>query len=216
MHSYCGHCCAFAPALTPGYQQLIEDARKGAFDIVVAEALDRISRDQEHIAAFYKHLRFSQVRIVTVAEGEVSELHVGLKGTMNALFLKDLALKIRRGQQGVVAQGRSAGGIAYGYRVAREVDTKGEPVRGGRTIDRNEAEVVVRIFEEYASGLSSRAIGFVLMGIESLVPAESLGAPRQFREIGVEAWASSTMNRTLGAWSGIGRDSSKTRERDGA
>jgi hypothetical protein len=34
---------------------------------------------------------------VTIAEGEIGELHVGLKGTMNALFLKDLAQKTRRG-----------------------------------------------------------------------------------------------------------------------
>jgi len=140
----------------PGYQKLIEDARKNAFDLVIAEALDRLSRDQDRIAAFYKHLSFAQVRITTVAEGEMSELHVGLKGTMNALFLKDLALKIRRGQHGVIAQGRSAGGIAYGYRVAREVDSKGETIRGVRTIDQTEAKVIVRIFREYASGRSSR------------------------------------------------------------
>jgi len=29
----------------------------------------------------------------TLSEGEINELHVGLKGTMNALFLKDLADK---------------------------------------------------------------------------------------------------------------------------
>jgi hypothetical protein len=28
---------------------------------------------------------------MTLAEGEINELHIGLKGTMNALFLKDLA-----------------------------------------------------------------------------------------------------------------------------
>jgi site-specific DNA recombinase len=142
----------------PGYQKLIEDARKNAFDLVIAEALDRLSRDQDRIAAFYKHLSFAQVRITTVAEGEMSELHVGLKGTMNALFLKDLALNIRRGQRGVIADGRSAGGLAYGYRVARELDSKGEPIRGGRTIDQTETKVIVRIFREYASGRSSRAI----------------------------------------------------------
>jgi hypothetical protein len=59
--------------------------------------LDRLSRDQEDIAAIYKRLRHSDIRVLTFAEGEISELHVGLKGTMNALFLKDLALKIRRG-----------------------------------------------------------------------------------------------------------------------
>lgn len=53
---------------------------------------------------------------------------------------------------------RSAGGIAYGYRVAREVDSKGEPIRGGRPIDQTDAKVIVRILREYASGRSSRAI----------------------------------------------------------
>src|SRR5690349_5133372 len=69
--------------LRPGYQSLLSDARSGKIDIVVAEALDRVSRDQEHVAAFFKQMQFSGVRIVTLAEGEISELHVGLKGTMN-------------------------------------------------------------------------------------------------------------------------------------
>ena len=56
-------------------------------------------------------------RLVTLAEGEISELHVGLKGTMNALFLKDLAQKVRRGLEGRVRQGRSGGGLCYGYDV---------------------------------------------------------------------------------------------------
>jgi site-specific DNA recombinase len=61
-------------------------------DFIYAEALDRISRDQEDIVGVFKRVRFADVKIVTLAEGEISELHVGLKGTMNALFLKDLAI----------------------------------------------------------------------------------------------------------------------------
>ena len=49
---------------------------------------------------------------MTLAEGDISELHVGLKGTMNALFLKDLAQKTRRGLEGRVRQGRSVAGSA--------------------------------------------------------------------------------------------------------
>src|SRR5215472_2639058 len=60
--------------LRPGYQQLISDARLRQFDVVVAEALDRISRDQEHVAAFYKQLSFCDVKIFTLAEGEITEL----------------------------------------------------------------------------------------------------------------------------------------------
>lgn len=36
----------------PGYQELLEGGRHGGFDVVVAEALDRLSRDQEHVAPY--------------------------------------------------------------------------------------------------------------------------------------------------------------------
>ena len=147
-----------ASTLRPGYQKLLEDARKGTFDVVVAEALDRLSRDQEDTAALFKQLSFAGVSIVTLAEGEISELHVGLKGTMNALFLKDLALKTRRGMEGRVRQGMSGGGNAYGYEVVRQFAADGTPQRGRRRIDDAEAAIVRRIFEEFAKGSSPRAI----------------------------------------------------------
>jgi site-specific DNA recombinase len=143
-----------ASHLRPGYQNLLADAREDKFDIVLAEALDRISRDQEHVAAFFKQMSFAGIRIVTLAEGEITELHVGLKGTMNALFLKDLADKTRRGLRGRVEQGRSGGGLCYGYRIMPSED--GE--RGRRTIDETEAAVVRRIFTDFAGGKSPRRI----------------------------------------------------------
>ena len=53
---------------------------------MLAENLDRFSRDQEQIAAFYKQATFAGVQIVTLAEGEINELHIGLKGTVGALY----------------------------------------------------------------------------------------------------------------------------------
>ena len=99
-----------ATVLRPAYQKLLKDVRSGSLDIIVAEALDRLSRDQEDIAALYKQISFSGVKLITLAEGEINELHVGLKGTMNALFLKDLAMKTRRGLEGRIRQGFSGGG----------------------------------------------------------------------------------------------------------
>jgi len=148
--------------LRPGYQMLLEDARAGEFDTVVAEALDRLSRDQEEVAALYKHLSFARVRLVTLAEGEISELHVGLKGTMNALFLKDLAQKVRRGLEGRVRQGRSGGGLSYGYDVIREHDSRGELVHGGRHVHGAQAGTVRQIFTEFAHGKSPRRIAIDL------------------------------------------------------
>ena len=55
--------------LRPGIQAVLADARSGAFDVVVAEALDRMSRDQADVSALFKHLQFARVMIVTLAEG---------------------------------------------------------------------------------------------------------------------------------------------------
>ena len=53
----------------------------------------------------------------------------------------------------VAKHGRVPGGICYGYRIRREFDEYGEPVRGLRSIDTDEAATIVWIFERYADGL---------------------------------------------------------------
>lgn len=107
-------------------------------------------------------MAFAGVRIVTLSEGDVTHLHVGLKGTMNALFLKDFADKTRRGLRGRIKDGKSGGGLCFGYDVVRQLDAAGEPIRGGRTVNEVEAGVVRRIFTEYVGGKSSRTIAWEL------------------------------------------------------
>ena len=142
----------------PGLLDLQRAADTGAVDVVVAEALDRLSRDQEGMAGLYKRLTFAGAVIVTVSEGEISELHIGLKGTMNALFLKDLADKVRRGQRGRVAAARAPGGLSYGYAMVRSIEPDGDFERGLRRVDEEQATIVRRIYAEYISGKSPRAI----------------------------------------------------------
>ena len=167
--------------LRPGMLALLEDASRGRFDLVLSEALDRLSRDQEDIAAIFKRLQFAGTQMVTLAEGEISELHIGLKGTMNALFLKDLADKTRRGLRGRIEAGLSAGGKAFGYDVARQFAANGSPLRGRRSINLAEADVVRRIFSDYANGLSPKAIARQLN-------AEGIPGPSG------RAWGQSTIN----------------------
>jgi len=144
----------------PGIGSLLEDihAQPPPFDTVISEALDRLSRDQEDIAGLFKRLAHLDIKILTLSEGEVNELHIGLKGTMNALFLKDLAAKVRRGQRGRAEARRAAGGLSYGYSVVRNIGSDGEIERGLREIEPAQAAVIQRIFKEYVSGCSPRAI----------------------------------------------------------
>ena len=155
---YADHGLSGSSHLRPGYQAMMIDARRGDFDVLVAEGIDRLSRDQEHIAALHKQLRYLTIPIVTIAEGEISELHIGLKGTMSALFLKDLAQKTHRGLEGRIRDGKAAGGISYGYRVVRQSLPDGTFTTGERAIDDIQATIVRKIFQMFADGISPRAI----------------------------------------------------------
>ena len=138
-----------------GWLRLMRDASAGKFDVVIAEALDRISRDQEDLAGIYKRLRFMQIELRTVQDGKAEEIHVGVKGLLGALYLKDLAQKTKRGQAGVIRDQRHNGGRSYGYR-----SVPGKP--GRREIVEVEASVVRRIFDSYAAGRSPRDIAAAL------------------------------------------------------
>jgi site-specific DNA recombinase len=198
--------------LRPGVQTLLQDAQRGKFDVVLAEALDRVSRDQADVATLFKHLRFAGVQIVTLSEGEISELHVGLKGTMNALFLKDLAAKTHRGSRGRVEKGRSGGGLCYGYDVVKHTDAEGEPIRGERTINEAEANIIRRVFLDFAAGISPRAIARRLNDEGVPGPDGALWTDSTLRgHTARAAPASSTTNSISASWSGIASAISKIR-----
>ena len=165
----------------PGMLSLMQAAKTGDFEVVIAEALDRISRDQEDIAGIFKRLSHADVRIITLSEGEINELHIGFKGTMNALFLKDLADKTRRGQRGRVEAGKIPGGNSYGYKIVRRILDDGSVSTGEREIDLDQAAVVGRIFREYAGGLAPRRIA-------GRLNAEGIPSPRGGQ------WNASTIN----------------------
>ena len=158
VETYSDRAVSGASLMRSGMQKLLRDGRSGAFDVVISEGLDRLSRNQADIATLFQHLAFAEVMIETVSEGQISEMHIGLKGTMNALFLKDLAVKTHRGLKGRALEGKSAGGLTYGYRAVRELDRNGDLIRGDRVIEPTEAAIVLRIFQDYAKGISPKKI----------------------------------------------------------
>ena len=159
---YTDHAISGASNRRPGMTAMLVDVAAGAFEIILAEDLDRLARDQEDIAGIYKRVSFAGAKIYSLSVGEVNELHIGLKGTMDALELKKLAEKIRRGQRGCVERGRVPGGLCYGYEVVRQMTDRGEVDAGLRRIVPEQAEVVLRILREYAAGRGPRAIAKAL------------------------------------------------------
>jgi DNA invertase Pin-like site-specific DNA recombinase len=165
-----------------GLQELIAAIHAREFDILLTESIDRLSRDQEDIAYLFKRCRHNGIQIITLLEGEISELHIGLKGTMSALYLKDLGRRTHRGLEQRALEGESTGGRSYGYQIETRFDAKkGRRVGGIITINPDEAAIVKRIFVEYRGGKSPRKIALDLNA--EGIPAQS-----------GRAWTASTIN----------------------
>jgi DNA invertase Pin-like site-specific DNA recombinase len=170
------HAVSGATTMRPGFQAMMREALQKKFDIVMAAALDRFSRDQEDTAGLFKRPTFAGVNIVTLAEGDITHLHIGLKGTMNALFLKELAEKTRRGLRGRIELGKAGGGVSFGYRIVRRLEN-GLVTTGERDIVPEEAAIVRRIYNDYAAGASPKQIAKALNAEGVRGPRGALWSP---------------------------------------
>ncbi|MCZ7450994.1 recombinase family protein [Agrobacterium rhizogenes] len=139
----------------PGLQAALAKSNIGAYDVFLCLTLDRLSRDLEHSARILKILQFHDVELWTVhGAAPVSSMELGLRAVLNQEVLEQVRYRTREGMKTVAKHGRVPGGICCGYRVRREFDDSGEPVRGLRSIDTDEAATIVWIFEQYADGMS--------------------------------------------------------------
>jgi site-specific DNA recombinase len=151
---YADQALSGASRFRPAFQQMLADAEQRRFDVIVVEALDRLSRKLADVADLHDRLSFLRIGLHTVATGEITPMHVGMLGTMAQMYLKDLAEKTRRGQLGRALKGRIPGGKAYGY----DVLPAGPDGAGERRINPAEAAVIQRIFALFAAGTGPRAI----------------------------------------------------------
>ena len=178
----------------------MREALQKKVDIVMAEALDRFSRDQEDTAGLFKRVTFAGVNIVTLAEGDVTHLHIGLKGMMNALFLKELAEKTRRGLRGRIELGKAGGGVSFGYRIVRRLEN-GAVSTGEREIVPDEAAIVRRIFNDYRTGGSPKQIAKALNAEGVRGPRSAMEPEHDSRKSG--AWNRHSSQRAVHRPSGV-------------
>lgn len=137
----------------PGIQKLLQTIEERDVSFIITEALDRLSRSLADIANIYSLASFHRVGIRTSVDRDIDEMMIAFKGTMNAILLKDMKKRIRRGQAGNIHEGRAGGGLAYGYRV-KHLNDQGQPEKGLRMIQPDEARVVRSIYQDYANGSS--------------------------------------------------------------
>ena len=176
-----------------GFQELRRAIETRACDIVLAEQIDRLTRDQEHAARLNKEARFHDVELHTTARGAVDTIQIAFGSTLGQMFLEDIAMKTKRGLAARLRSGKSAGGKSFGYR--NKIGDDGRLIVGELEIVDDEARVIQRIFRMYAEGKSPLAIAADLN-------REGVPAPRSGRG-STGGWRQTTINGNRQRGTGI-------------
>ncbi|MEI6831739.1 MAG: recombinase family protein, partial [Candidatus Omnitrophota bacterium] len=153
----------------PGLQALDKAAENKEFEAVVVDDLSRLSRSNHQMLTLVLKFNYYQVKLISVSDGiisddENSKLGIQMRGLINELYLDDLRKKTCRGLEGQKLRGFSAGEKVYGYLSSPvgelKLNRKGQARYEGmlHKINPEEAEIIKRIYREFAEGKSTHAI----------------------------------------------------------
>ena len=149
----------------PGLQALEKAAEGKEFEAVVVDDLSRLSRSNHQMLTLVLKFNYLQVKLISVSDGiitddENAKLGIQVRGLINELYLDDLKKKTMRGLEGQKIRGFSTGEHVYGYSThpvgELKLNKKGQAKYEGMAhkIDPEEADIVRRIYKEFAEGKS--------------------------------------------------------------
>lgn len=128
------------------FQKMLKDSNNKKWDYVLVYKLDRFARNKYESAIHRKHLKDNGIKLLSAMENipETPEgvLLESLLEGMNQYFSEELAQKVSRGLHESRMKGHCIGSVPYGY-VKENKKLK---------VNEDEANILKRIFEDYASG----------------------------------------------------------------
>ena len=138
----------------PEFQKMIEDSRKGNFELVLVHKLDRFSRNVEQTIRYISELRDSGVELKSVIEQfdntPEGEFMRNMMSNISQYYVRNLAREVMKGMKENAYKCLHVGGIPpLGYYV--DLDKKYQ-------IDEKEASIVKKIFELYIDGNTHQKI----------------------------------------------------------
>lgn len=136
------------------FQQMIKDSDKKGFDFVIVYKIDRFARNRYDSAIYKARLKKNKVRVLyakeSIPEGPEGIILESLLEGMAEYYSAELSQKIRRGMHETALKHKFAGGNRpFGYQITKD---------GDFVIDEKEAEIVRKIFTDYADGKPTNEI----------------------------------------------------------
>jgi DNA invertase Pin-like site-specific DNA recombinase len=173
----------------PGFQRMIGDIREGYISVVLTKDLSRLGRNYV-MTGQYTDFFFPEhgVRYVAVNDSYDSAKEdndiAPFKNILNEMYAKDISKKIRSARQISAKQGKFMGSKPpFGY-------VKSPEDKHLLVIDPPAAEIVKRLFREFAAGASGR-------NMVTQLNAEGLDTPAEyyFKQTGKRATRSDTLQQ---------------------
>ena len=180
-----------------GLSAALEAVKLNSADALLVFSQDRLSRDLADTAVLYKQLDYYRCALISVTEGEIRSLDMGMRALIAQEDLRKIAVNTKRGQRGRIKVGKHAGGHCFGYQVVPAPDGDGSMIK----VDDAQAAVVIEIMERYANGESPKKIAEDLN--MRAVPGPSHGKKCAQNTDGKSQWAQSTINGDRKAGTGI-------------
>lgn len=173
----------------PGFQRMIGDIEEGYISVVLTKDLSRLGRNYV-MTGQYTDFFFPEhgVRYVAVNDSYDSAKEdndiAPFKNILNEMYAKDISKKIRSARQISAKQGKFMGSKPpFGY-------VKSPEDRHLLVIDPPAAEIVKRLFREFAAGESGRNMATQLNAEDVDTPAEYY-----FKQTGKRATRSNTLQQ---------------------
>ena len=175
----------------PNFEKLIQDIEDGLINCVIVKDLSRLGRELYETGSYIEEYFLSKrVRFIAINDGydsKVGDSMLGIRLSVNDLYLRDTSKKIRSSFDAKRKKGLYIGSYAkFGY--LKNKDNPKELIK-----DSYAAPIVAEMFEMIASGMGSTAVAHELTNRGIPIPSVYKKENRPY------------MNKELGSGKGIWR-----------
>ncbi len=135
----------------PGLRELRLLVDEGKVKVLVAETLDRFSRNMADLHRLFEDLSRRGCVIITAQEGLIDEMRMTLLALKASQDVRQTQERVKRGQSEVLKDGRVCGSITYGHQKVKTEDGQ----NGLREKHPEHAPIALNILEDFADGVTA-------------------------------------------------------------
>jgi site-specific DNA recombinase len=130
----------------PQFQQMIKDAEKKLFNIILVHKFDRFARKVELSQRIKRQLKAAGINVISITEpiedSPIGFFQEGILELIAEYYVKNLAMESKKGHVERASQGLHNGSVPFGYKIDHSVSAL-------MSINYEQAEVVKMIFDLY-------------------------------------------------------------------